>query len=113
VRQEVRGEARERHVLQVVVPVEGCTCAEGGVVKKGSKHSAASRARTSASVRETLERKKVGLPPEVRHGSVSAYCNSKCRCDECRAGWARYISFFRSERDVQESLQPVHDWRAS
>jgi len=27
-------------------------------------------------------------PDDPRHGSVNAYGNLKCRCDDCRAAWA-------------------------
>jgi hypothetical protein len=26
----------------------------------------------------------------VEHGTIGRYTNGKCRCDECRAGWAAY-----------------------
>jgi len=28
----------------------------------------------------------------VTHGQASSYNNHKCRCDECRTAWAKYMA---------------------
>jgi hypothetical protein len=41
--------------------------------------------------------------PHFDHGTVTAYTNHKCRCDECRGAWAEYVKSYRKAN--KERLQ--------
>lgn len=32
-----------------------------------------------------------GIEPKVKHGTIDAYFNHGCRCDECREAGSRYM----------------------
>lgn len=40
----------------------------------------------------------VTLPARVQHGTINAYANHRCRCDECRTTWGDYQRRWRVAR---------------
>ena len=50
------------------------------------------------------------------HGTTSSYVYRKCRCDECRAGWAEYnadrrIAAMREPAGIEEIGDQLADQR--
>jgi hypothetical protein len=32
----------------------------------------------------------MSAPKRIKHGTISVYCNQRCRCELCRAAWGAY-----------------------